>query len=329
MLYLIFSHDHQGQLARLARAIRRLSPDSLIAIHHDPAKGDIDPDLFAGIPSLHFVPEPVRGAWGDYSQVEQYLHALGWCFANLRWDWICTLTGESYPLSSLRDFENRLEVSGYDAFMRHFDALDPATWKNGVWPQGEGERRYHFKYFSIPRFRYYYKVPRGLLNLLGEACKSLNTAQPLIKIIAIPGGRIRFGVRRFRSPLPLDFKLCGGRQAWQINRDACTYLLEFVESNPKYVAFFKQCLLPDEGFFTSILANASSLRVCNDALRYIKWPKGIGAARGAVISSAELEDALNSGKPFGLKFNDRIEPGVLDRLDVALGLTGPTPNSFN
>ena len=84
-LYLIFSHDNREQLTRLVSAIRQLSKHSLIAIHHDPTKFTIDASLFARFnnrtPSnnIYIIPDSIRGEWGDFSLVEQYLHALNWC----------------------------------------------------------------------------------------------------------------------------------------------------------------------------------------------------------------------------------------------------------
>ncbi|MBL8460918.1 MAG: hypothetical protein JNL20_00170, partial [Thauera sp.] len=107
-LYLIFSHDRPRQLARLVKAIRWLSPTARIAVHHDPQGDPLDPRLFDGIDDVHIVPDPVRGEWGDFSLVEQYLHALRWCTERLEFDWCCTLTGLSYPLRQLSEFERFL-----------------------------------------------------------------------------------------------------------------------------------------------------------------------------------------------------------------------------
>ncbi|HKJ88295.1 MAG TPA: N-acetylglucosaminyltransferase, partial [Gammaproteobacteria bacterium] len=60
-LYLVFSHDHQEQLARLVRAVRRLSPGSLIAVHHDPRKEPLASGLFEGVGNVHVIPDPVGG----------------------------------------------------------------------------------------------------------------------------------------------------------------------------------------------------------------------------------------------------------------------------
>lgn len=319
-LYLIFTHDHQEQLARLVQAILHLSPRALIAIHHDTTKSSLDPNLFADKSKIHIIPNPVRGEWGDYSLVEQYLHAMRWCMAGLDFDWCCTLTGLTYPIKPLLDFEASLGESEYDAFVYHFDAFDPAHW-----PKGTAETRYLFTYYKLPRFPYYYKIPTGIRAALAIARTHFNRMQPLFRIIPMPrGARTRFGMRRLRTPIGHKFKLYGGRQMLNLNWYALERVFRFIDENPSWVAFSKRALIPDESFFTSIIANDSELRVCNDVLRYIKWPK-LHAASVAVITHDELDEILKTEAPFGLKFDSRVDPLAIDKVDALLGLSEGRP----
>ncbi len=109
-----------------------------------------------------------------------------------------------------------------------------------------------------------------------------------------------------------------------MNRRACQRVFDFLDANPAYESYFKRTLIPDEGFFTSILANDLHLHVCNDVLRYIKWPKDIGASSVAVIAMDEVNEAMRSGAPFGLKFDAKLDPSVLDYIDEVLGLQNMT-----
>ncbi len=323
-LYLIFSHDHQEQLARLARAIRRLSPEALIAIHHDPGRATLSQGLFSGLGEVHVIPNPVRGEWGDYSLVDQYLHAMRWCMDNLVFDWLCTLTGFSYPIKPLHSFEDWLAKSDYDAFVYHFDAFDPEHW-----PKGTGERRYLFAYYKLPRFPYYYRFPAPIREFLSRARTIFNRMQPLFRIIPMPrGARTRFGIRRLRLPFGPEFKICGGRQMLNINRRTLDRIFHFLTEKPSYVAYARRTLIPDESFFTSIVANDPDLRVCNEVLRYIKWPRDKqDAANGAVITSDDVNEVLQSGAPLALKFDTRVDPSALDMIDAFLDVTESHPFS--
>lgn len=314
--YLIFSHDWQPQLARLATTISRLSPNALVVLHHDPSKGPLDRRIFSGIANLHLVPEPVPARWGQYSLVKQQLHGLRFCMTELAWDWIITLSGQSYPLQPLSDFEQMLASTPHDAFVRHFDALAPATWGSGLLPRGEGEKRYLYRYCDVPKLPFYHLLPPVARRVLGSLRVKLNELQPFFKIVTLPGSHPRLGVRRpLRRSLGGDFKLCVGRLPLQMNRRACEFVLNYVDTHPSYGAYFRTTLIPDEGFFTSLLANARNLRIGNDALRHIKWNRSAGASRGAVILPDEIPEAIRSGKPFGLKFDMEAAPESLDAID--------------
>ncbi|MCK6409365.1 N-acetylglucosaminyltransferase [Thauera sp.] len=318
-LYLVFSHDRPRQLARLVGAIRQLSPAAAIAIHHDPQDGPLHPGLFDGIEGVHVIPEPIHGEWGDFSLVEQYLHALRWCAARLEFDWCCTLTGLSYPLRPLTEFEDFLGHSDYDAFIHHFDAFDPVQW-----PAGTAERRYLFAYYRLPRMPYAHRVPQTLQRLLAHARDRFNQIQPFLRIVPMPRrAPTRLGIRRLRRPLGSDFLLCGGRQMLTVNRHALARMLDFVATHPEWTQYARRSLIPDESFFNSILVNDKGLRVCNDVLRYIKWPK-MHAASVSVIGADEVEAALRSGAPFGLKFDEFAAPEVLDLVDARLGIAPPS-----
>ncbi len=317
VLYLIFSHHRQNQLARLAHAIRQLSPNCILAIHHDPQNTTLDSRLFLGLGDLHVIPDAVRGEWGDFSLVEQYLHSFEWCMENLSFDWVVTVTGLSYPLIQLSTFEEMLEHTDADAFVYHFDAFDPTHW-----PEGTGARRYLYAYFKLPRNPYYYKVPASIRGLLTRTRNYLNNAQSFFKIIQMPRkAPMRLGLRRAAFPFDASFKIHGGRQMLNVRRIALDHIFGFLRENPGYINYSRRTLIPDEAFFTSILANDPGLRVSNNVLRYIKWPQNQSHASSVdVITKEEAKDALKSGQPFGLKFDIQIEPEALSIVDEALGL---------
>lgn len=317
MLYLIFSHTNPEQVVRLARTLRSLSPEAKIAIHHDQSKSTLAASDVAALDDVHLIPNPVCAEWGDFSQVEQYIHATAWCLQHLDFDWMVILTGQSYPLRSLGDFERQLQESRFDAYVYFFDAFDPAHW-----PRGTAETRCYFRYYKLPKFRYHHKIPASVRAAFSGTRLWLNAHQPFFRIVALPrSAPTRIGVRRLRNPFGPHFKLYGGRMAMNLNRTALESIHAFIEINPWYAKYFRRAVLPDEEFFLTILANNESLKLCNDALRFIKWPKGLAhAANGAVITCDELAQAVDSGAPFGLKFDMSVDRNALDALDTALKL---------
>lgn len=316
VLYLIFSHDHQPQVARLALIIRRLSPSAEIVIHHDPSLSPLDRSKFSDQSAVHIVPGPLRGEWGDFSLVEQYLHAFRWCLDHLQFEWIVTLTGLTYPIKPLREFEDTLAGSGQDAFVYHFDAFD-----KGHWPSGTASNRYLYRYYKLPKFHYWHKVPAGFRSLLERGRNWLNRSQSLVRLVSMPrGARTRLGLRRLRNPFGPTFRLQGGRQMVNVNRHALQSVFDFLSTNPWWIDYCRRTLIPDECFFTTLLVNLPELRVTNDVLRYIKWPTDKAhAASVAVILADEVPDVLRNEAPFALKLDSRIDGLALDLVDKNLG----------
>jgi len=236
---------------------------------------------------------------------------------NLGFDWLITLTGLSYPIMQLTMFEDYLENTEFDAHVYHFDAFDPTHW-----PKGTGATRYLFAYFKLPHNPYYYKAPAALRAFLGRTRTALNKAQPFFRIVPMPrGASTRLGIRRLKLPFDEKFTICGGRQMLNMNRRALDRVFRYLGNNPRYIEWAKRTLIPDESFFTSIVANDPSLSVHNDVLRHIKWPRDRAHASSvAVITSSEVGDVFHTGKPFALKFDSRIDANALDMVDALLGL---------
>lgn len=288
-VYLIFSHTRPEQLERLISAIRQCSPHAQVVVHHDASMPEL---VLASREHVHRVPEPVPVEWGEYSQVTMLLHALDWIEQNLDYDWVMTISGQDYPVQSLQEFEARLAGSGQDAFFRYFDIDDPRHWPNHI-----GRRRYYFRYFKLPRLKYYYLLYEPLRKSLYDVKVWFNKAQPLLRI-QTSRGRIRskLGFRRMKTPFGTHFKCYGGWDWFNLSRASIVYLRAYIEANPEIVAYYKDTFLPSESLVHTLLVNSKRIKVCNDACRFVNWKGRKHAASPAVITSEDLDRVLESGQ---------------------------------
>lgn len=314
-LYAIFSHINPQQVIRLACTVRALSPTAHIVVHHDPGHPPIDARQLE-LAGAHLIPDPVAGEWGDFSQVQQHLHVMRWCRNNLDFEWFITLTGQTYPIKPLAEFESMLAVAPHDAFVEHFDAYNPA-----IWPLGEAVRRYHYRFVTLPKFRYWHRIPAFVRVAVPRLFRAFNASQPLFRIFTYPKGlRTRLGILTPHRPFGGDgLRLIGANQNTNYRRNAIEYMLDYVDARPAYLEYFRRTALPDEAFFATALCSSPTLRVSNDNLRFIHWP-GPQAASGGVLTRDQLPELEASQAWFALKFDERVCPEVLDALDQRLGL---------
>lgn len=112
-----------------------------------------------------------------------------------------------------------------------------------------------------------------------------------------------------------------------ITRAALLHALRFVDDNPRYQSWMRSSLIPDESFFTTIVANLPELTIANDVQRFIKWPREAHASSVAVITAGEIPQVLASHAPFALKLDSRVGARALDLLDEhLLPHMAPTPD---
>jgi hypothetical protein len=75
-----------------------------------------------------------------------------------------------------------------------------------------------------------------------------------------------------------DYKKCfghlepySGNTWWALTRDACQYILEFVERNQGVVKYFEDVFAPDEAFFHTILGNSACRSRIRRNLHFEDW----------------------------------------------------------
>lgn len=314
-VYAIYSHLNPPQVLRLITTIRALSPHAHIVVHHDPSKSTLNSREVVSAGAI-VIPDPIKAHWGDFSQVEQQLHTMRWCLANIDFDWYISVTGQSYPIKALAGLEELLATSKYDAYLAHFSAYD-----QDVWPSNEAVRRYHYRYIRLPRFPYWHRLPKKLNRLLPPVVASFNRAQPLFKLFPFPRSLpTRFGTLTFQRPFGKKKPLVGANANVTFRRCVLEAALQFVAEHPRYTRYFARTALPDEVFFATIVCNESKFKIANDHLRHIYWPRQ-DAASVAIMDLSHWVDLERSPAYFALKFDEDTCPQLLDRLDTKLGTT--------
>jgi hypothetical protein len=142
----------------------------------------------------------------------------------------------------------------------------------------------------------------------------LNRVQPLVRVHVAYG--FTLGVRR-RGVFGPDLRLYGGSAYSSLRWPVALHLLETAETDSRLVDAFRNTLSPEEAFAQTVLVNAGTFRLVNDARRYFDFSR-TELNHPKTLTAEDLPRALDSGADFGRKFDMATDPDVFDALDRIL-----------
>lgn len=308
--YLVQNHLAPPAARRLAGTIRRSQPGARLLVVHDQLAGHATADeLRRALDPLgaDVLPVRERPQRGYFSLLEPYLLGLEWLAdRGVAYDWIVHLSAQDYPTRPLQSFEDRLATSGYDGFLRFWNALDRET------PWGrprQGFHRYFYQYRDAPRWT------APALRLL----RSLNGVQPWMHVHLVYGPRL--GLRRLRRPPPFgpSLKCYAGTQWTTLSRACAEHVLEQVRGDSPLIRWFRRTVCPDEAVIPTLLVNAGRFRLCDDDLRYADFTGSKKSGSPRVLTLDDLPAITGGTHYFARKFDAGRDEAVLDRLDEIVG----------
>jgi hypothetical protein len=298
--YQIQSHRAPRQLDRLVRALLATSEDPVVVVNHDTAGEPLPTDAWADDPRV--LVQRMPGGYADWSHVARYLAVTDLLAARgVDYDWMVNLSGQDYPLRSLRDAEKELAESGADGFVHYFRVLGPES----RWPAHRGRDRYWFRYRQLGRLT---ERTRWRLRPL----QAVNRVQPLIRVHTATSFSLG---RRTHVPYGPDFVCYGGSAWYSLSRDCVEYLRSFTATRRDVVEHYRGTLAPEESLFHTALLNAGRFRLVNDNRRYVDFRETrLGHPRTLELS--DVAPARASGAHFARKWDLGRTPEAFDELDA-------------
>jgi len=278
----------------LKRAIRTLSSeDSSFFIHID-RKSNIEQFSGIGGENVLFSEKRIPVYWGEFSQVEAIILLLRQAMERPDgYNYFVLLSGSDYPLRSGQYIHAFLEES------RGLDFIDlvkmPAPGKP-------------ISRINTLRFQSHMPIRRFAVRALAKA------------------GMAQRDYRKYLGSL----EPYSGGTWWCLTRDACQYILDFIEQNPHVTTFFQDTFAPDEALFHTILGNSPFASRIRRGLFYTDW--SANGAHPAMINDQQvaffeaqqkihLRDIYGSGEVlFARKFSDD-SLDLLQRIDSMIKRT--------
>lgn len=284
--YLITAYNNPKHLQRLINALS--SESSAFFVHID-RKSNMDD--FSGITgkNICFCKNRIRSHWGDFSTTRAILMLMQMAVTDDRhFNYFQLLSGTDYPVQPTSYIETFFRRHNGTEFinmvqMPNEEAGKPISWLT--------------TYKHNPDDLWAARIWRRMLVKTGFIPRERNYKAHLSGL----------------TPY-------GGSTWFTLSREACNYILNFVDENPRIVNFFKHTDISDETFFQTILGNSPFRSNIQSCLTYANWEAG--GANPSLISEKDLKlfkvagpiimsDVYGTGEIlFARKFSDDAEEMV-------------------
>jgi hypothetical protein len=280
--YLVFAYKNPKLLKG---AIGTLSCEDCAFFIHIDQKSSIKEFSRIGGENVFFSEKRIPVYWGEFSGVQAILLLLRQALERSQdYDYFVLLSGSEYPLRSAKYIHAFLEENRGLEFMSIVKMPNEAAGK-----------------------------PISRINTL-----RLQSNKPVRRLAVRVLAKLGLAQRDYRKYLG-SLEPYSGSTWWALTKEACQYILEFVQRNQHVEEYFQTTFAPEEMFFHTILGNSAFGSRTRRSLLYEDWsargghPAMISHQHLALFEAQEkvcLNDVYGSGEVlFARKFSD-------DRLDL-------------
>lgn len=282
--YLILAHKNIGQLSLLIDLLT-LESDNFSFIHLDAKcnKTEAIDQLKKRNVSKRYtiINNSFSIKWGGFSMIEATLALIDIALKHQdEFDYFSLNSGFDMPLKSNEYINNYLVKNRYSFFLEYFNIPNYKKW-----PNENG---------GLNRVNYYWFVEQiGIPN-----ATRLTESQKLAG---------------FQRGSQCKLEIYGGSQWWTISRECARYVLDYVNDNNDICDFFKYCLIPDEFFFNTIIANSKFRENGkNDNLRYIDF--GMGRTHPKVFLLSDFDQLIGQDSLYARKFDITYDIKIFSKI---------------
>lgn len=104
-----------------------------------------------------------------------------------------------------------------------------------------------------------------------------------------------------------------GSQWWAMRSEVVKWMLGEIDKNPNWIAYYKNSLIPDEGFFQTLYENSPWAGQNEGILTYIDW--SAGGPSPEVLTERDYGAIVESDKYFARKMDSKKSSTLLNMLD--------------
>lgn len=274
--FLIQVHDHYDQIKNLIDDICLVEQCS-VYVHVDLKADVLYEQLLVNYrdhQKVTIISDRVKVYWSNFSQVRATLNLLNHAIKG-NYDYYSLISGQDYMIKPLDQFNSFLQKNKGLEFIE-------ARVRNNTW-----RVKLTHQHTSKPKFRKY----------------------RYFRYYALLSSLLKYRPKKYVNQYQFYF----GSSWFTITQNAVNYILNFVSSNPGFIADFETSTCGDEHFFQMILMNSHfKNKIHNDNLRLIKYE--FLANSPINLSIEDCQSIENSSKFLARKFNQNYDQEVLEKL---------------
>lgn len=277
--FLILAHKNPSQLITFVNALDCKNFSFFIHINKDSnIMNHKSLEKLKNKENVFFIEERKKIAWGGYSIVEVSLLLLKEALKNNKNDYISLHSGQDLPIKNKDEIIDYLNLNHGREFIEF--------WKipKVGWGAENGLERIENYWFTDK-----YGFDDSLKMVQKQ--KKLNIKR-----------------KYFRNIQPY-----GGSTWWTITRECGEYIIDYVNQNKTFCDYYKYTLLPDEGFFQTIILNSHFKdKVINNNLRHIEWEEW--QSHPNIFREYDYNKLISSDRLFARKFDIDVDNKIIEMI---------------
>lgn len=228
--------------------------------------------------NVFFTEQRKKISWGGYGMIEATLELLKECLKKDKCDYISLHSGQDLPIKNKYKILSFLKRNRGKEYVSFFNIPN-----KGWWPPN-----------SLDRIQYYWFIDEIGLKKSWDLCevqKKLNDKRKYF----------------------YDIHPYAGWQWWTITRECAQYIIDYVNKNKSFCDYYKYTLIPDEGFFQTIILNSSfKYNVINNNLRY--FTGNVGDLHPKILTKEDYNNLMISGHLFARKFDNTVDNEIIQMI---------------
>jgi len=307
--FLIMAHHHPEHLRRL---LHRLEDARVFFFVHVDGKSELTPFLEAvkGIRNCAIIKERKKVYWMGFSMVEAQRCLMEVALSHgERFKYYILLTGVNYPIKSIAAILDFLDQNSVE-FIKHFALSDNEDWLHKI-------ERFHVLDFPLLNRREVFRTTRSAI-----LCLPIYLLFRCLQRV-LPSRRYLKGLTPH-----------GGSAHWALTHECVKHIVQFLNQEKEFLAFYRFTHAPDEMVFHTIILNSKfaanvaphsetrlwprnrrskHVREYGLTLTYDDWDRSREGP--AILDERDLDKLLCSGKLFARKFDPVKSKKLLEMLD--------------